>query len=182
MTDFDPATALAAAADGDQRAWNAIVMTYSGLVWSVARSFRLSTADAGDVVQGTWLRLVEHLHDIRDPDRLAGWLATTARRESLNLIRRAGRDVPVDDVDGLGGPAAVAAAAVDERLLRDESQRALWQAVSRLSHGCQRLLRVMFADPAPSYETVGAALDIPIGSIGPTRARCLAGLRSILTG
>ncbi|MFC4998100.1 RNA polymerase sigma factor [Dactylosporangium cerinum] len=180
MTDFDHAAALAAAAEGDQKAWNAIVTTYSGLVWSVARGFRLSTADAGDVVQGTWLRLVEHLHDIRDADRLPGWLATTARRESLNLIRRAGRDVPVDDVDGLGA-AGAAHAAVDERLLRDESQRVLWQAVSRLSHGCQRLLRVLFADPAPTYETVGAALDIPIGSIGPTRARCLAGLRSILT-
>ncbi|GAA3221828.1 RNA polymerase sigma factor [Dactylosporangium siamense] len=179
MTDFDPAAALAAAAEGDQKAWNAIVTTYSSLVWSIARGFRLSTADAGDVVQGTWLRLVEHLHDIRDAERLPGWLATTARREALNLIRRAGRDLPVDDVDGLG--AAAVAPAVDERLLRDESQRVLWQAVSRLSHGCQRLLRVMFADPAPSYETVGAALDIPIGSIGPTRARCLAGLRSIMT-
>ncbi|MFI5909931.1 RNA polymerase sigma factor [Dactylosporangium sp. NPDC051541] len=178
MTEFDPAIALAAAAKGDEAAWKSIVTAYAGLIWSVARSFRLSTTDAGDVVQGTWLRLVEHLDEIRDARRLPAWLATTTRREAINLLRRSGRDVPVEDVDAFGP--ARAPGEVDERLLHGETQRALARAVTQLPHACQRLLRVLFADPPPTYETVSAALEMPIGSIGPTRARCLSGLRALL--
>jgi RNA polymerase sigma factor (sigma-70 family) len=179
MPDFDPVAALGAAAAGDQRAWESIVTAYSGLVWSVARGFRLSAADAADVFQGTWLRLVEHFGDIKDASRLGGWLAATARREALMLLRRAGRDVPVDTADAFSGVAGEAAD-VDERLIRAEEQRILWQAFSRLSASCQRLLRIAFADPPPRYEEISAALDMPVGSIGPTRARCLARLQSLL--
>jgi RNA polymerase sigma factor (sigma-70 family) len=179
MPDFDPMTALSAAATGDQRAWDSIVTAYSGLVWSVARGFRLSAADACDVFQGTWLRLVEHSGDIRDGSRLGGWLAATARREALMLLRRAGRDVPVDTA-GTFGDIAGDTADVDEGLIRAEEHRVLWQAFARLSANCQRLLRIAFADPPPRYEEISAALDMPIGSIGPTRARCLASLQSLL--
>jgi RNA polymerase sigma factor (sigma-70 family) len=181
VTDLDPAATLAAAAKGDQRAWESIVSAYSNLVWSVARGYRLSAADAADVYQGTWLRLVEHFGDIRDGTRLAGWLATTARREALSLLRRAGRDVPVDNLDLVGGPLAGESTAAEDRLIRGEETRALWQAFGQLSHSCQRLLRIVFADPPPRYQDISEALDMPVGSIGPTRARCLASLESILS-
>jgi RNA polymerase sigma factor (sigma-70 family) len=181
LSDFEPASALAAAATGDQRAWESIVSAYSGLVWSVARGYRLSAADAADVFQGTWLRLVEHLDDIRDATRLGGWLATTARREALGLLRRASRDVTVDDPGAAAEAVADPAAPVDEALLRTEEQRALWHAFDQLPGNCQRLLRLLFTDPPAQYLEVSAVLDMPVGSIGPTRARCLASLERILT-
>jgi RNA polymerase sigma factor (sigma-70 family) len=181
VSSFDAAAALAAAADGDQPAWESIVSAYSGLVWAVARAHRLSPADAADVCQGTWLRLVEHLGDIRDPARLGGWLATTARREALALLRRSSRDIPVGEADVLNEVTPGTPPALDEELIRSEELRALWEAFSRLSDSCQRLLRVLFADPSPHYGEISAALGIPVGSIGPTRARCLASLQSHLS-
>lgn len=176
MAGSDNAALLAAAADGDQQAWSRIVDRYAGLVWSVARSFRLGSADAADVAQATWLRLVEHLRTIRDSDHLGAWLATTARREALALLRHTGRDVPTGDPLDLD--------AWDDRaeplelgLLTAERDAQLWQAFRTLPGRCQRLLRVLLAEPAPSYVEVGEALGIPVGSIGPTRARCLAALR-----
>jgi RNA polymerase sigma factor (sigma-70 family) len=180
MPEFDPAAALAAAARGDQSAWESIVATYSGLVWSVARGYRLDSAAAADVFQGTWLRLVEHLDDIRDSERLGGWLATTARREAIGLLRRARRDLLVDDVSEVADFTAQIAAA-DEDLLKSEDQRVLWSAFGQLSGGCQRLLRLLFADPPIAYLDISAALDMPVGSIGPTRSRCLASLRTRLS-
>jgi RNA polymerase sigma factor (sigma-70 family) len=180
VSGFDPAAALAAAAQGDRRGWESIVTEYSGLVWSVARAYRLSAADAADVFQGTWLRLVEHIDRIRDGSRLGAWLATTARRETLMLLRRSGRDVPIDFADSLGD-SPDEAAGLDAHLISKEERRLLRQAFIRLSANCQRLLRVVFADPPPRYAEVSAALDIPVGSIGPTRARCLSSLQSILS-
>jgi RNA polymerase sigma factor (sigma-70 family) len=181
MPDFDPTAALAAAAGGDQSAWESIVAAYSGLVWSVARGYRLDPAAAADVFQGTWLRLVEHLGDIRDAERLGGWLATTARREALGLLRRARRDLPVDDISEMTDtPDQAAAAPADEDLLRSEDQRMLWAAFGRLPDGCQRLLRLLFADPPSAYLDISAALDMPVGSIGPTRSRCLTSLKTLL--
>jgi RNA polymerase sigma factor (sigma-70 family) len=176
MAGSDNATLLAAAADGDQVAWTRIVDRYAGLVWSVARGFRLGQADAADVAQATWLRLVEHLRTIRDSDHLGAWLATTARREALALLRHAGRDVPTGDPldfdawDDRAEP-------LELGLLTAERDAQLWQAFRTLPGRCQRLLRVLLAEPAPSYVEVGEALGIPVGSIGPTRARCLAALR-----
>jgi RNA polymerase sigma factor (sigma-70 family) len=153
------------------------VERYTSLLWAVARSYRLSAADAADVVQTTWLRLVEHLDQVADPDRLPGWLATTTRRECLRLLRRADRetrstaallDVPDD------------APELDAGMLSDERDAALWRAFTQLDEFCQRLLRVLTADPAPSYSEVSRALGIKIGSIGPTRARCLTKLRGLV--
>lgn len=172
------AALLAAAAAGDASAWRTIVTQYESLLWSVARSHRLASAEAADVVQTTWLRLVEYLGSIRDADRLGAWLATTARHESLRVIRLAGRVVPVeaatldrvDDTDP----------AVDERLLASERDAALRRCLSQLSPNCQQLLRVLAATPPPTYLEVSAALGLPVGSIGPTRGRCLARLRTLL--
>lgn len=170
---------VAAAAAGDRAAWDAIVAEYAGLVWAVARSVRLSAADAADVCQVTWLRLVENLDRIRDPAALGGWLATTARREALNLLRQR-RELPEDDQSML----------VDDRnpapgdtVLLDERDRELWRAFRLLSIRCQTILRLLVLDPLPGgYAAAAEALGIPVGSLGPTRARCLASLRSLLPG
>ena len=169
---------LVAAAGGDQAAWDAIVSKYGNLLWSIARSYRLSAADAGDVVQLTWLRLVENIDRIADPDRLPGWLATTVRRECLQLIRRAGREQPI--LDRSPSHRADPAPPVDNALLLAERDSALWGAFAKLRDRCQRLLRVLMASPPPAYTEVAAALDIPIGTIGPARKRCLEQLREVL--
>jgi RNA polymerase sigma factor (sigma-70 family) len=169
---------LARAADGEQDAWNALVERYQNLLWSVARSYRLDGADAADVVQTTWLRLVENLTRIKEPDRLAGWLATTVRRECLRTLRRRGREVPAGD-DGPAFDVPDDADPLDAALLTDERDAQLWTCFGHLSGRCQQLLRVLMASPAPSYAEVSAALDMPVGSIGPTRGRCLERLRAL---
>ena len=166
---------VAAAAAGDQGAWDTLVERYTALLWSITRSHRLATADAADVVQTTWLRLVEHLDRITDPERLPGWLATTARREAQRVARRADWPRPGDDFAVIAGGGA----ALDDRLLRDERDAALWAALALLDEACQRLLRVLIADPAPSYADVAVVFGMKIGSIGPTRQRCLAKLRRL---
>ncbi len=174
----DNSELLAAAARGDQAAWDLLVEGHAGLLWSIARGYRLNTADAADAVQNTWLRLVEHLDRIAEPERLAGWLATTARRECLHVLRRAGRNMPGGGTELLeqlpdGAPS------LDADLLLDERDAALWRALATLSDRCRRLLRVLMASPPPSYTEVAAALDMRIGSIGPTRQRCLDRLRQV---
>ena len=167
---------------GEQAAWNAIVDRYTKLLWSVARAHRLGTADAADVVQTTWLRLVEHFGRIEDPERLAGWLATTARRECLQTLRRAGRELVKDVDDIILGVVEECPVPVDARLLAEERDVALWARFERLSVRCQVLLRILMATPPPDYATVSAELDMPVGSIGPTRGRCLNQLRKLVTG
>lgn len=166
---------------GDQWAWDALVERYQSRVWAIARAHRLGTADAEDVFQVTFLRLVTHIGTIRDPSRIGAWLATTARHECLRLLRRAGRSLPSDD-DAVLDAADPLTPPVDLRLLVGERRVALWKALGRLSAQCQRLLRVLMADPEPSYDEVSKALAMPIGSIGPTRGRCLKHLRRELSG
>src|SRR5262245_40980020 len=162
------------AADGDQDAWDTLVDRFAGLVWSIARAHRLSATDAADVSQTTWLRLVEHLGRIRDPERIGGWLAATARHECLRVIRHTGRfvadgEVDLDAVGNEPEPSTL--------LLATERTAALWRAVEALPERCRMLIRALMADPPPSYEDLAAAFGIPIGSIGPTRARCLEQLK-----
>jgi RNA polymerase sigma factor (sigma-70 family) len=151
-----------------------LVARYSGLIWGVARAHRLGDADAADVVQTTWLRLVEHLDHIRNPEGVGAWLATTARHECLRVLKVGQRHVLTD---GFDLPEQASETALDARLLTSERDAALWHAFEQISERCGRLLRMLVAAPPPSYEEIGAALDMPIGSIGPTRARCLEQLR-----
>lgn len=160
---------------GDEGAWSELVARFGGLVWSVARSHRLSHADASDVAQSTWLKLVEHLDAISQPRAVGAWLATTARRECLRVHAAAARELPLGD--GLAEPPA-SGEGIDDKLLRAERDRALRRAVSLLREEDRALLRMLASDPPASYAEISAALDMPIGSIGPTRARCLERLRA----
>jgi RNA polymerase sigma factor (sigma-70 family) len=175
-----------AAAAGDEMAWRSLVEEFSSLVWAIARGFRLSPADAGDVYQTVWLRLAEHLGRIQNPDQLGAWLATTARRESLRLVRNRARSIPMDDAalsDLMrADEASPEQAVLEAEQARLESERAkqLWRAFSELSARCQQLLRVLMAKHRPSYTEAAAALDVPVGSVGPTRARCLQQLRRLM--
>jgi RNA polymerase sigma factor (sigma-70 family) len=177
---MDTLDLVASVRGGDREAWTVLTDRYTGLLWSVARGMRLSDADAADAVQTTWLRLVERIDTVREPERLGSWLVTTMRRECLTLLRRGARVQPgppeqwenlPDTADPLG-----------EALLREERDAALWRAFGRLPARCQKLLRVLMADPPPAYADVSAALDMPVGSIGPTRQRCLGHLRRSLVG
>jgi len=170
----DLADLVQAAADGEQDSWNAIVERFAGLIWATVRAHRLNAADSAEVVQTTWLRLVEHLDRIREPDRLGGWLATTTRNECLALIRHGAREVVTSDMETFEADGGVA---LDQALLATERDRAFWRAFAGLGDRCQALLRVLMADVAPSYQEVSAALGMPIGAIGPTRRRCLERLR-----
>ncbi len=166
-----------AATDGDQRAWEGLIARFGGLVWSIARAHGLSRADAADVSQTTWLRLAEHLSDIREPERIGGWLATTARNESLRTLKRLQRQVPVSLNGNVGLPAAAPEPGPEQGLLDDERDAALWRAFEALPVQCRLLLRTMIAEPAPSYAEISELLEIPVGTIGPRRNRCLEHLR-----
>jgi RNA polymerase sigma factor (sigma-70 family) len=142
-------------------------------------AYRLGRTDAADVVQTVWLKLLENLEKLRDPDRVGAWLATTARRECQRALVRTRRELPTDDAwrleprdAAIPTPEAVAVASERHRLLR--------MAFAQLPEQCQRLLRILMV-ASPPYEAVAAALDMPIGSIGPTRARCLERLRRRLS-
>jgi RNA polymerase sigma factor (sigma-70 family) len=166
-----------AAAEGDQRAWNALVDRFSRLVWSVARQHRLSESDAGDVAQATWLRLVENLTTLREPEALGGWLATTARREALRVIKHGGRQIPTDVGAEIDLADDTAATDPDRFLIAGERQAAVREAFAALGEACRTLLTLLMADPPLSYGEISSTLGMPIGSIGPTRARCLDRLR-----
>ena len=171
---------LAAAASGDQEAWNALVAEFSALLWGVARAHRLNHDDAADVVQNTWLRLLDRLHTIQKPEALAGWLATTARHEALSMLRRQGREHLVRDDDVAEHVVDEEAAQLDTALLDDERDREIWTQFVRLPESCQRLLRILMACDRPNYRAVSEALSMSVGSIGPTRMRCLDKLRRLL--
>lgn len=165
-----------AAGRGDRAAWNALVDRFASSVWAIARGHRLCHADASDVCQTTWLRLVEHLDRIEQPERVGAWLATTARRESLRIIRLSVRQVPAgDDMDDL--PDRSVEAADRSELASKHVEKVLDGLLTQLPVRSQLLLRLLLADAPLSYKDISDALDMPIGSIGPTRARALDQLR-----
>ncbi|GAA3397447.1 hypothetical protein GCM10020369_77670 [Cryptosporangium minutisporangium] len=179
----EAAMLVSAAAGGDRSAWDALVDAYGGLIWTVARNHRLSSGDAGDVSQTTWLRLVENIDRLSDPSRVGAWLATTARRECLRLLGRAKRTVlSGEELDPATDRLRLATPEADAALLAAEQEAEMRSAFGRLTPRCRELLQLLLLDPAPSYDEISAALDIPIGSIGPTRGRCLEKLRGIVEG
>jgi RNA polymerase sigma factor (sigma-70 family) len=177
LNNHDVARSVASAASGDRTGWDALVRQFGGLIRAIALAHGLRDAHAADVAQATWLKLFEHLDDVREPGRVGAWLATTARRECLRVLRDGTRHRPLE-VEALEGESPEVPG---EEMLVAERDRGLWHAFNRLRPRDQVLLDMLLVvDPRPSYEEVSAALDLPIGSIGPTRARALERLRQQL--
>jgi len=162
---------VAAAARGDAAAWRELVRRYERLVWHMARLEGLDEVEAKDAAQTTWLRLVEHLDNLRQPERVGAWLAVTARREAARIRTRNRRLQPTDPWEL---PEEVSDEQPDLQAIDSERSRTLWAALTRLSKRCQALIRLLLCET--SYQDISLALEIPVGSIGPTRARCLARL------
>jgi len=167
------------AAAGDRRAWERLVDQFARLIWSITADFKLTESDAADVAQNTWLRLLEHIDRIEYPDRVGSWLAATARNECLRNLAAHKRVVLGHDGAALDD-AVAHEPEVDARLLAEERAEVVRDAVARLPGRWQRLLELLMADPPVSYSEISDQLDLPIGSIGPTRGRCLARLRVLL--
>jgi len=165
------------ARNGDKRAWDALVSRYAPLIWSICRRYALADADVEDACQSVWLHLVDHLDRVRDPGALPGWLATTARRECIRILRatRGSHErgpLPAAEIISDGQ-----AITVDEELLVAERHAALREAFMSLPPFGQRLMALLIEDPPLPYTEISARLGIPVGSIGPSRRRYLDKLR-----
>jgi RNA polymerase sigma factor (sigma-70 family) len=164
------------ARDGDQGAWDEIVDRYAPLVWAVCRRYQLSRPDTDDVAQTLWLLLVEQLGKLRQPAALPGWIATTTARECLRVLRAASRydhhELPDDgQLDPGESPL------IEQEVLAAELRAAVRAAFTQLPDRCRQLLSMLISDPPVSYAQISATLSIPIGGIGPQRARCLDRMR-----
>jgi RNA polymerase sigma factor (sigma-70 family) len=165
------------ARNGDTQAWDALVERYAPLIWSICRRYRLGGADAEDVAQAVWLRLVDQLDKLRNPAAIAGWLATTTRRECCRELRAARR--PQTAWPGLETETIPdeRAGTAGQELLAAERHAALREAFAQLTPRDQQLIAILAADPPVPYAEISVRLGIPVGSIGPSRGRCLAKLR-----
>jgi RNA polymerase sigma factor (sigma-70 family) len=164
-----------AAAAGDQMAVAQLVDRFTARIRGAARTHRLAAPDVEDVTQTTWLRLLQGADTIRNPDAIGAWLETTARRESLRVLKAKQRERPTDDLEVFDGPAPPMAD--QPRPSPERCAVALTAALEELTGHQRSLISTLFSDPAPRYGDVSLALGIPIGSIGPTRARALKRLR-----
>jgi RNA polymerase sigma factor (sigma-70 family) len=161
-----------AAAAGDEKAWSMLVARFDATIRAVARRHRLGRADQEEVVQRTWLRLVERIDGLREPAAMGGWLVTTARREALCVQACRAREVLDDHVAVTGEQSSV-----EETVIVAERSRAVHQALDRLPGSQRALLRLQLTQPWLDYGQIGDALGMPVGSIGPTRGRSLSRLR-----
>jgi RNA polymerase sigma factor (sigma-70 family) len=168
-----------AAAAGDHQAWDALVARYVALLWSIAFRHGLNENDAADVVQNTWLRLFEHIDDLREPARVGSWLATTAQREALRIVAQHKRLVPSDDEAAFDGADRLQPP-VDEGLLARELAGEAVAALDALPPTWRALVVALTQDPPLTYEEIVADLGVPIGSIGPTRGRSVRKLRELV--
>jgi RNA polymerase sigma factor (sigma-70 family) len=167
------------ATEGDMKAWDRLVDQYARLIWSITADFKLVESDAADVAQTTWLRLLEHIDRIEYPERVGSWLAATARNECLRSLAARKRLV-LGHEDAEFESSATHGPEIDERLLADERAQTVREALARLPRRWQRLLEMLMADPPVPYADISDELGLPVGSIGPTRGRCLARLRVLL--
>jgi RNA polymerase sigma factor (sigma-70 family) len=168
---------IARAMNGDERAWRALVERYASLIWSICRKYRLSETDAEDVGQSVWLLLVDQLDKIRDPAALPGWLATTTRRKCALVVSAAQGPLVSQYVLNAEILPDEHAETAEQILLTAERHAVLREAFADLPPFGQRLIAMLIADPPIPYTEISARLGIPVGSIGPTRARYLDRLR-----
>ncbi len=167
------------AAEGDPDAWADLVGRFGGMIAATGRRYRLTPSDVAELQQTTWLRLVENMHRIEQPERVGGWLATTARRESLLLLKRAakyrsGADQIFANMPDRHLPEP------DARPIAEENDVVIRAAWSRLKPRCQELLSRLIIDDPIGYKDLSELLHMPVGSIGPTRGRCLEHLRRLV--
>jgi RNA polymerase sigma factor (sigma-70 family) len=160
---------------GEEPALDDLVRTMSPVLWHVVRATGIDREAAEDVVQNTWLTLVRSGDSVRDAQAITRWLCTAARREAWRVSKAAVRTRPVED-EVIDARMPVQTSPESEVVTNDE-RAMLWQALTRLSERCQKLLRIVAWEPRPDYSSVAETLDMPIGSIGPTRRRCLDKLR-----
>lgn len=175
--DLATADLVTRARRGDRQAWEALVERFAPLIWSICRRYRLSPADAADAGQYVWLRLVDRLAAIRDPAALPGWLATTTERECLRVLRAAQRPEALGQVLDAENIPDEQLGMAEHELLVAERHGALREALARLPLKYQRLMALFVEDPPVPYTEISVRLGIPVGSIGPSRARCLDKLR-----
>jgi RNA polymerase sigma factor (sigma-70 family) len=163
---------------GDSAGLDDLVAVMTPVLWHVVRAYRLSDSAAEDVIQNTWLALVRRRAAILDPVAVGGWLTTTARREAWRTAGAKTTPTPIDD-DDLDHVLPQQRSAEDSAVEHDEGDR-LWAAVDGLPERCRRLLRIVAFENRPDYRELATELGMPVGSIGPTRGRCLAKLRVAL--
>lgn len=163
---------------GDDGALEELVGLLTPVLWHTVRAYDLEADQAEDVVQTTWLALLRHRGSVRDPQAVGGWLTTTARREAWRVSRQQRRSRPAEEGELEAGAPSMPSPET-RAVLEDEDAR-LWSAVTTLSQRCQRLLRVVAFADRPHYGELAADLGMPVGSIGPTRRRCLDKLRQLL--
>ena len=175
--DSSAADLLTHAENGDAQAWDALVARFAPLIWSICRRYRLDGADANDVAQNVWLQLVTHLDRVRDPAALPGWLATTTQRECSRVLRSAQRLQALGHVLDAENVPDEQTEIAEHELLLAERHAAVREAFARLPPRCQRLIAMLIEDPPVPYAEISAKLGIQVGSIGPTRRRCLDKLR-----
>ena len=168
--EHDITTLVEAALNRDEAAWNALVRRFDPILRRIARTYRLSPAQVDDAVQATWLRLVRSLHTVRDPECLGGWLATAVRRESLRLLQQPVREYLTDDPP-LGDESS--AVSPEDAVLEAEARAILADAIATLPERHARLMTLLFIDPHRGYREISELAGVPIGSIGPIRARAL---------
>jgi len=165
------------AQNGDQQAWDALIERYAPLVWSICHRYQLGNADAQDVSQNVWMRLVHHLGSLRDPAAIPGWLATTTQRECGRAVRAARRRRAATLAPQIENIPDAEIGMAEQELLIAERHAALREAFSDLPPRCQQLITLLIEDPPVPYAQISARLGIPAGSIGPRRRRCLDKLR-----
>jgi RNA polymerase sigma factor (sigma-70 family) len=169
-----PATQLLeCAAHGMESAWREIVKRFSPLIFAICRRYGIGGVDIQDVAGEVWVKLLANVNEIREPNALPGWLRTTVRNECLGLLRARSRQIPTDtDLDGEAHQPEV-----DAKLIGEERHHAARQALAHLSQRDRQLMSMLFSDPPTPYKEISSTLGIPVGAIGPTRARCLTRAR-----
>ncbi|MEW6126165.1 MAG: sigma-70 family RNA polymerase sigma factor [Acidobacteriota bacterium] len=184
----DDSKIVEACLQGDASAWEALILRYQRLIYSIPLRSKLSQDDAADIFQSVCLKLYEKLETLRDHEKLSAWIITTTTRESWRLSARQRREVSVDESDSeddsqpLNSIASDAPLADEERILL-EQQQAVRQAISVLPDRCKNLVTLLFYKKDElSYTEIARQMEMPVASIGPTRARCLDKLKKLLSG
>ena len=171
---------VAACRQNKAEAWDELVARYERLVYTIPLRYGLPTAEAEDVFQTVWVTLLEKLPTLQEPDRVAAWLVTTARRATWDR-RRGAEHERTDSYDPAEMPEGEAEATPEELVLQYQQQRQTQDALAKLGERCRRLLHFLYQDQAqPSYADIAQMMGMTVGSIGPTRARCLEKLRSLM--